>query len=73
MLYIFYLNSYCNIYVLLYLYYTHAILYYTILVYTEGHEYYMYNTYDVHFYAGYALIMLFPQLELSTQRDYVRY
>ena len=46
---------------------------YTTLVYAEGHEYYMYNTYDVHFYAGYALIMLFPQLELSTQRDYARY
>jgi non-lysosomal glucosylceramidase len=35
----------------------------------ESHEYLMYNTYDVHFYAGFALLMLFPQLELSLQRD----
>lgn len=38
-------------------------------LYLEGHEYLMYNTYDVHFYASYALIMLWPQLELSLQRD----
>jgi hypothetical protein len=38
-------------------------------LYLEGHEYLMYNTYDVHFYASYALIMLFPQLELSLQKD----
>ena len=38
----------------------------------EGHEYLMYNTYDVHFYAGFALLMLFPQLELSMQRDFGR-
>lgn len=31
-----------------------------------------YNTYDVHFYAGFALLMLFPQLELSLQRDFAR-
>lgn len=30
----------------------------------------MYNTYDVHFYASFALIQLFPQLELSLQRDF---
>jgi hypothetical protein len=29
-----------------------------------------YNTYDVHFYAGFALLMLWPQLELSLQRDF---
>jgi non-lysosomal glucosylceramidase len=36
----------------------------------ESHEYLMYNTYDVHFYASFALLMLFPQLELSLQRDF---
>jgi non-lysosomal glucosylceramidase len=30
----------------------------------------MYNTYDVHFYSSYALLMLWPQLELSLQRDF---
>jgi non-lysosomal glucosylceramidase len=39
-------------------------------LYLEGHEYYMYNTYDVHFYASSALLALFPQLELSLQRDF---
>mgnify|MGYP003386742170 FL=1 len=39
-------------------------------LYLEGHEYLMYNTYDVHFYAGFALLMLWPQLELSLQRDF---
>lgn len=29
----------------------------------------MYNTYDVHFYASFALIMLWPKLELSLQYD----
>lgn len=29
----------------------------------------MYNTYDVHFYASFALAMLWPKLELSLQRD----
>ncbi len=38
--------------------------------YLESHEYRMYNTYDVHFYASFALAMLWPQLELSLQRDY---
>ena len=38
----------------------------------EGHEYLMYNTYDVHFYAGFALLMLWPQLEMSLQRDFAR-
>jgi non-lysosomal glucosylceramidase len=27
-------------------------------LYLEGHEYLMYNTYDVHFYAGFALLMV---------------
>lgn len=37
--------------------------------YLEGQEYRMYNTYDVHFYASFALVMLWPQLELSLQYD----
>ena len=40
--------------------------------YLEGHEYRMYNTYDVHFYASFALAMLWPELELSVQRDFAR-
>jgi non-lysosomal glucosylceramidase len=39
-------------------------------LYLEGHEYLMYNTYDVHFYSGFALMMLWPELELSLQRDF---
>lgn len=38
--------------------------------YLEGHEYRMYNTYDVHFYASFALATLWPELELRIQRDY---
>lgn len=38
--------------------------------YLEGHEYRMFNTYDVHFYASFALIMLWPMLQLSMQYDY---
>ena len=38
--------------------------------YLEGHEYRMFNTYDVHFYASFALAMLWPLLELSVQRDF---
>ena len=30
----------------------------------------MCNAYDVHFYASFALLMLFPKLELSIQRDF---
>lgn len=41
------------------------------LLYLEGIEYRMWNTYDVHFYSSFALIMLFPKLELSIQRDFV--
>ncbi|XP_065764446.1 non-lysosomal glucosylceramidase isoform X3 [Muntiacus reevesi] len=37
--------------------------------YLEGQEYRMYNTYDVHFYASFALVMLWPKLELSLQYD----
>ncbi|CAL9041064.1 unnamed protein product [Musa banksii] len=39
-------------------------------LYLEGIEYYMWNTYDVHFYSSFSLIMLFPKLELSIQRDF---
>lgn len=39
-------------------------------LYLEGHEYLMYNTYDVHFYSGFSILMLFPMLELSIQRDF---
>jgi non-lysosomal glucosylceramidase len=38
--------------------------------YLESHAYRMINTYDVHFYASFALAMLWPALELSLQRDY---
>eukprot|EP01117_Protostelium_nocturnum_P019878 TRINITY_DN871_c0_g3_i1.p1 TRINITY_DN871_c0_g3~~TRINITY_DN871_c0_g3_i1.p1 ORF type:complete len:499 (-),score=124.57 TRINITY_DN871_c0_g3_i1:24-1520(-) len=38
--------------------------------YLEGLEYLMYNTYDVHFYASFALIMNWPKLELALQRDF---
>lgn len=37
--------------------------------YLESHEYRMYNTYDVHFYASFALASLWPKLELALQRD----
>ncbi|XAR56279.1 Glucosylceramidase [Bertholletia excelsa] len=39
-------------------------------LYLEGIEYPMFNTYDVHFYSSFALVMLFPKLELSIQRDF---
>ncbi|KAK9286160.1 hypothetical protein L1049_014542 [Liquidambar formosana] len=39
-------------------------------LYLEGIEYPMWNTYDVHFYSSFALVMLFPKLELSIQRDF---
>ncbi|KAL8061291.1 hypothetical protein ABFX02_02G078000 [Erythranthe guttata] len=39
-------------------------------LYLEGIEYHMCNTYDVHFYASFALTMLFPKIELSIQRDF---
>ena len=37
--------------------------------YLEGHEYRMINTYDVHFYASFALLKLFPKLQLSLQYE----
>ncbi|KAG8228817.1 hypothetical protein J437_LFUL008313 [Ladona fulva] len=37
--------------------------------YLEGHEYRMYNTYDVHFYASFALSLLWPKLQAALQRD----
>ncbi|KMZ76241.1 hypothetical protein ZOSMA_105G00720 [Zostera marina] len=39
-------------------------------LYFEGIEYRMWNTYDVHFYSSFAMIMLFPKLELAIQRDF---
>jgi non-lysosomal glucosylceramidase len=39
-------------------------------LYLEGVQYLMYNTYDVHFYSSFALLMLFPKIELSIQRDF---
>lgn len=39
-------------------------------LYLEGIEYVMWNTYDVHFYASFALLSLFPKLELAVQRDF---
>ena len=33
-------------------------------------EYYMYNTYDVHFYASWALLQNWPALEMSIQFDF---
>lgn len=42
------------------------------VLYLEGMEYNMWNTYDVHFYASFALLSLFPELELNLQRDFVR-
>lgn len=39
-------------------------------LYLEGVEYLMWSTYDVHFYASFALLSLFPELELSVQRDF---
>lgn len=38
--------------------------------YLEGHEYRMYNTYDVHFYASHALAGLWPNLQVSLQYDF---
>lgn len=38
--------------------------------YLEGHEYRMYNTYDVHYYASHALASLWPNLQLSLQFDF---
>ncbi|MBD3405264.1 MAG: glucosylceramidase [Candidatus Lokiarchaeota archaeon] len=40
--------------------------------YLECFDYPFYNTYDVHFYASFALVMNWPKLELSIQRDYAK-
>ncbi|KAF2368613.1 Glycosyl-hydrolase family 116 catalytic region [Trinorchestia longiramus] len=41
--------------------------------YLESHEYRMFNTYDVHFYASWALAMLWPELQRSLQYDMAMY
>lgn len=41
-------------------------------LYLEGVEYVMWCTYDVHFYASYALLELFPKIELNIQRDFAK-
>lgn len=41
-------------------------------LYLEGVEYMMWCTYDVHFYASFALLELFPKIELSIQRDFAK-
>ncbi|XP_031097658.1 non-lysosomal glucosylceramidase [Ipomoea triloba] len=41
-------------------------------LYLEGIEYIMWCTYDVHFYASFALLALFPKIELSIQREFAR-
>lgn len=38
--------------------------------YLEGHEYLMYNTYDVHFYASFTLAKLWPKLQACMQYDF---
>eukprot|EP01063_Lacrimia_lanifica_P014934 TRINITY_DN2152_c0_g1_i1.p1 TRINITY_DN2152_c0_g1~~TRINITY_DN2152_c0_g1_i1.p1 ORF type:complete len:912 (+),score=276.27 TRINITY_DN2152_c0_g1_i1:81-2816(+) len=38
-------------------------------IYLEGHEYRMFNSYDVHFYASFALACLFPELQASVTLD----
>ncbi|XP_078173387.1 uncharacterized protein LOC144567189 isoform X2 [Carex rostrata] len=41
-------------------------------LYLEGVEYIMWCTYDVHFYASFALLELFPKIELSIQYDFAK-
>ncbi|CAK9173802.1 unnamed protein product [Ilex paraguariensis] len=41
-------------------------------LYLEGVEYIMWCTYDVHFYASFALLELFPKIELSIQREFAK-
>ncbi|KAH9503274.1 Non-lysosomal glucosylceramidase [Bulinus truncatus] len=38
--------------------------------YLEGQEYRMFNTYDVHHYSSFALLMLWPKLQLSLQYEF---
>lgn len=40
-----------------------------IIFFFPGQEYRMYNTYDVHYYASFALVMLWPKVALSLQYD----
>ncbi|VDM21515.1 unnamed protein product [Hydatigera taeniaeformis] len=42
-----------------------------LFAYLEGHEYRMFNTYDVHFNASWALIQLWPKIELAVLYDLV--
>ncbi|KAL5971623.1 Non-lysosomal glucosylceramidase [Taenia solium] len=42
-----------------------------LFAYLEGHEYRMFNTYDVHFNASWALIELWPKIELAVLYDLV--
>jgi len=39
-------------------------------LYLEGQEYLMYNTYDVHYYASFALAQCWPELEFSIINDF---
>nr|XP_043634451.1 non-lysosomal glucosylceramidase-like [Erigeron canadensis] len=41
-------------------------------LYLEGVEYIMWCTYDVHFYASFALLELFPKIELGIQREFAK-
>lgn len=41
-------------------------------LYLEGVEYIMWCTYDVHFYASFALLELFPKIELNIQREFAK-
>lgn len=50
-------------------YYFNLRIEYGRFAYLEGHEYRMYNTYDVHFYASFALAQLWPNLQASLQYD----
>ncbi|EUB58430.1 Non-lysosomal glucosylceramidase [Echinococcus granulosus] len=40
-----------------------------LFAYLEGHEYRLYNTYDVHFNASWALLKLWPRLQLAINYD----
>ncbi|KAM3177099.1 hypothetical protein ACTXT7_005201 [Hymenolepis weldensis] len=40
-----------------------------LFAYLEGHEYRMFNTYDVHFNASWALIQLWPKIEMAMLYD----
>ncbi|XP_075504822.1 uncharacterized protein LOC142542206 [Primulina tabacum] len=43
-----------------------------LFLYLEGVEYIMWCTYDVHFYASFALLELFPKIELGIQREFAK-